>query len=344
MRALQTLNFKFLAYKILLPILLIIGIFGISNDSWFYFFNKIDSREDLKLLNLFLIFLGTFLIYSSIEITFLERYTQAEYSSMNNKISDIFVNTLFMCMIFSNKIENTFIPLILIIFLIKINTEMILNRLKMEFNKKLDKMAKINFCILTILLGILIRKYKKGLESYFAFQIIYILLDYVTIFYHTKIIKDKPENEYKTTIYHLISLVVVGLKVILIFAFLLMSSLIKKVPFSIFNNLRHEGMKFKRQLIGFIAYLRIEKLLRDVEKVSDIECPICTDNIVDGRKLACGHSFHLDCLKEWVLQQQVCPVCRVSVFGANTGISFYFWFGEFSLSGSVENVEEEEGF
>ncbi|KAL1197749.1 NEP1-interacting protein 2 [Cardamine amara subsp. amara] len=43
-------------------------------------------------------------------------------------------------------------------------------------------------------------------------------------------------------------------------------------------------------------------------------CPICLQDWEEGdvgRKLErCGHTFHMNCIDEWLLKQETCPICR----------------------------------
>ena len=42
-------------------------------------------------------------------------------------------------------------------------------------------------------------------------------------------------------------------------------------------------------------------------------CPICFDTIVSDRKeLTCDHTFHTECITQWFVTADSCPVCRVS--------------------------------
>ena len=48
-------------------------------------------------------------------------------------------------------------------------------------------------------------------------------------------------------------------------------------------------------------------------------CPICLDDFVEGNDIAwskgkCKHIFHLDCLQDWLMQSDECPMCRVNYF------------------------------
>ena len=45
------------------------------------------------------------------------------------------------------------------------------------------------------------------------------------------------------------------------------------------------------------------------------KCSICFEqvrsaNSPNTKRLHCGHSFHLDCILEWFVQSDECPVCR----------------------------------
>lgn len=45
------------------------------------------------------------------------------------------------------------------------------------------------------------------------------------------------------------------------------------------------------------------------------ECPICFDKICenDGSALPCMHSFHMRCIRPWLMENNTCPVCRHTV-------------------------------
>ena len=46
------------------------------------------------------------------------------------------------------------------------------------------------------------------------------------------------------------------------------------------------------------------------------DCAICLDEHVIGStscKLNCGHLFHEDCLRGWLIKQATCPLCKYEV-------------------------------
>ena len=53
----------------------------------------------------------------------------------------------------------------------------------------------------------------------------------------------------------------------------------------------------------------------------DNVCLICMGQLEEGEKigdLSCGHSYHVDCLKEWLKRKNVCPLCNAQVADPHT--------------------------
>lgn len=52
----------------------------------------------------------------------------------------------------------------------------------------------------------------------------------------------------------------------------------------------------------------------DLERNPD--CVVCRDHNdeVTSVVMPCGHVFHEDCLKSWIMQKQTCPICNQSLF------------------------------
>ena len=50
-----------------------------------------------------------------------------------------------------------------------------------------------------------------------------------------------------------------------------------------------------------------------IEKNTDIKCVICLSGFKLGDKestLPCMHIFHYNCLKKWLLENRLCPLCK----------------------------------
>ncbi|CAK8577477.1 unnamed protein product [Lathyrus sativus] len=52
------------------------------------------------------------------------------------------------------------------------------------------------------------------------------------------------------------------------------------------------------------------------ESSSDLEpCCICQEEYTDGQKIGsldCGHEFHTNCIKQWLMQKNMCPICKTT--------------------------------
>lgn len=49
----------------------------------------------------------------------------------------------------------------------------------------------------------------------------------------------------------------------------------------------------------------------------ELTCSICISEFNPGdsvRKLVCRHYFHYECIKLWIVRQQVCPNCKINPF------------------------------
>ena len=93
-----------------------------------------------------------------------------------------------------------------------------------------------------------------------------------------------------------------------------------RLPMYMISDVLHVARNLTQRLKSFRRY---RKILGNIDRFADatdeeIEevniCIICRDNLhVGSKKLPCGHIFHLDCLKSWLLMQQNCPTCRADI-------------------------------
>eukprot|EP00956_Cyclotella_meneghiniana_P043862 scaffold291577_cov73-Cyclotella_meneghiniana.AAC.2 len=61
---------------------------------------------------------------------------------------------------------------------------------------------------------------------------------------------------------------------------------------------------------------QIMKETPDELEVEMFDCTICLSEISDGEEvgvLSCQHLFHVDCLKEWMLRRNACPLCQTEI-------------------------------
>ena len=93
------------------------------------------------------------------------------------------------------------------------------------------------------------------------------------------------------------------------------------MPLHIVRDLWMSYVNLKRRLIIFNKYRKLTANMNErfpdatEEELLACEhtCIICRDAMDVGKKLPCGHIFHLDCLRLWLQQQQSCPTCRADI-------------------------------
>jgi E3 ubiquitin-protein ligase RNF115/126 len=58
---------------------------------------------------------------------------------------------------------------------------------------------------------------------------------------------------------------------------------------------------------------RVKVTQENLEQYRKMECSICFENFVDNdivTKITCGHSYHDNCLLDWLKLHNNCPICR----------------------------------
>lgn len=62
----------------------------------------------------------------------------------------------------------------------------------------------------------------------------------------------------------------------------------------------------------------IEELPTEI--VENLSCTVCLEEDsepVEAITLPCKHSFHVDCIRSWLLTNNICPLCREDVCETN---------------------------
>lgn len=90
------------------------------------------------------------------------------------------------------------------------------------------------------------------------------------------------------------------------------------IPLHIMRDVYAAFISFQRKLLNFIKYLRLTRNLEnrfpeatEEEVTAAGNCLVCREEMDKGKKLPCGHIFHLNCLRTWLQHQQSCPLCRL---------------------------------
>ena len=62
--------------------------------------------------------------------------------------------------------------------------------------------------------------------------------------------------------------------------------------------------------VTYISYIDEKDVDLEIEKT----CIICFADLLEKNVaiLACGHFFHYDCIRNWLIKKEKCPICRGS--------------------------------
>jgi E3 ubiquitin-protein ligase synoviolin len=99
------------------------------------------------------------------------------------------------------------------------------------------------------------------------------------------------------------------------------------LPIHIVRDVYMAFISFFMRLTSFVRYMKLTRNLdarledataEDLAAHEDGGCLICREGMDSGKKLACGHVFHLNCLRTWLQHQQTCPLCRADIEVSST--------------------------
>lgn len=187
------------------------------------------------------------------------------------------------------------------------------------------------FCIDLYQLVMSIMKIKESgpsisilLGTEYALMFIYLLHHSVKLCLNLYDLRD-AENawEEKSAFVFYLELATDFIKLVIYVSFFALVTKYYGLPIHIIRDLYFTLKSFANRIRDLIRYKQaiynLEKKYPDCTEEelasSDRTCIICRDEInAGGKKLPCGHLFHLGCLKSWIERQQTCPTCRRAIF------------------------------
>tara|TARA_Y100001949_G_C15794808_1_gene246615 strand:- start:160 stop:528 length:369 start_codon:yes stop_codon:yes gene_type:complete len=94
--------------------------------------------------------------------------------------------------------------------------------------------------------------------------------------------------------------------------------------------LKRGAQKINRYVKSVSKKNRYKKFIKSTKIVKcEEDCAICLDDYSENNKcseLYCGHKFHNNCFREWILEREVCPLCNVGLSKKKTFKDCYFKF------------------
>lgn len=90
------------------------------------------------------------------------------------------------------------------------------------------------------------------------------------------------------------------------------------------DEMTYEELLQLGEKMGSVSKGLTEEQMNQLERIEvneenskeDLLCSICYDNAKEGdqlNKLPCSHIFHIDCVKEWLAKEKVCPMCKQEI-------------------------------
>jgi hypothetical protein len=98
--------------------------------------------------------------------------------------------------------------------------------------------------------------------------------------------------------------------------------------------LRLDNVGLRSEDVDRIEDIVYNKAMIDLGKGNLDVCPICCEEFQEGNYVkalpVCKHIFHEKCVKEWLMMNPLCPMCRGNV-RTNLGLTMDDWNEEFDL-------------
>ncbi|KAJ7554023.1 hypothetical protein O6H91_06G123000 [Diphasiastrum complanatum] len=64
-------------------------------------------------------------------------------------------------------------------------------------------------------------------------------------------------------------------------------------------------------------YVHHDTIATSVFQETEVKCCVCQEEYQEGEELGgleCGHNYHAACIKQWLVQKNLCPVCKAAAF------------------------------
>lgn len=136
----------------------------------------------------------------------------------------------------------------------------------------------------------------------------------------------------------------------LLFDILMGAYHILKLGWKIYQNL--ENSKYINNLVDYNQQAEFDKIFKEMPMITNEQkekiknektliCNICLCEIENGKYLNCGHVIHLKCIKEWIISNTNCPVCRNPIMNER-GIRTKFYNNQLGIQNQNNNNQEEQ--
>lgn len=126
---------------------------------------------------------------------------------------------------------------------------------------------------------------------------------------------EEDANDTITNSIFILDIIYISTKLISILLFFFYTAINFRLPFNLFRESLSLIRALYKKIKNYVSYRRICRELNLCENVYEkLNCPICFCEMDVGKKINCGHVFHMECLKRWSESSEVCPMCRRGIF------------------------------
>ena len=124
-----------------------------------------------------------------------------------------------------------------------------------------------------------------------------------------------------------------------------------KLIIKIYDN--YNSTTYINNLLDYKSNITLESIIKKNPNISEEEkekirnelsviCNICLYEVDNGKYLSCGHIFHIKCIKEWIMVNSNCPICKSPIINEN-GINSKFYNQQLGINNNNNiNMTNEE--
>ncbi|KAK2079725.1 hypothetical protein QBZ16_002120 [Prototheca wickerhamii] len=278
--------------------------------------------------------------YKLITLIFLGSLRDSEVQRVSERVGQSVLDTLLATTIFRQDISAVFIALFVVMCFLKIYHWLLADRIDyLETSAHISLATHVRLASFGLLLliadGVLLqytlgKTVEQGISPFllFAFDAavaasscVVTLLKYA--FSAVDMVTDGSWEGKGTAVFYLeLTLDLLHLIIYAIFFGVVFSTY--GIPIYLIRDLYWTFRNFQQRVRDFLRYRRLTANMdtrfptateADLERAGHT-CIICREDLTLGqrpKRLACGHVFHVHCLRSWLERQQLCPICRAPV-------------------------------
>lgn len=287
---------------------------NIRNFTMYNVFTTTTKDNVMHILHAsFLIFL-MYSITNYIMSKIFKKFRQDETSSLGEFLLYFLTDFLLVVSIFDDDVNFKNGLLFVMLLCVKVLNWALSIRIKREVEPSLFKLAygvMMWSCVLCFLFTL---SCISGIDGQILFSFEYALLIVASIKNVYVMRSLLLEDDTKRSLYNFyIDIIYLSTTLTIYAIFIWITFLSYRLPLNLFRSALAilDALITKAKL--FSRYIKLCKNLEKcIDDPGDGFCAICRDDMPIGKKLSCGHCFHLECLKLWCERQQTCPICKLS--------------------------------